>query len=130
VLSSCTAPSSEFLKSLKSAGSSPCNEYSRLTPTAVLALLHNRSGGFGERPEALKMRQMVAAFASAAEQMRRNLTESGGKGGSEWGLWWRGGARGRWSGVGLHEAVGCFAVWLCAVLMAGCLSAPGLLTWR
>lgn len=38
---------------------------------------------FVERPEAMKMRQMVASFAAAAEQMKRNLTESGGRGGGE-----------------------------------------------
>jgi hypothetical protein len=44
-------------------------------------LSRGRSGGlsasFAERPEALKMRQMVAGFAAAAEQMRRNLSADG-----------------------------------------------------
>jgi hypothetical protein len=41
----------------------------------------SRSGGstnFAERPEAVKMRQMVSSFAAAAEQMKRNLKDGGG----------------------------------------------------
>jgi hypothetical protein len=40
-----------------------------------------RGGGsmnFAERPEAVKMRQMVSSFAAAAEQMKRNLKDGGG----------------------------------------------------
>lgn len=35
--------------------------------------------GLADRPEAAKMKQMVAAFAAAAEQMKRNLTDSSTK---------------------------------------------------
>jgi hypothetical protein len=39
------------------------------------------SGSFAERPEALRMRQMVASFAAAAENMRRTLNGNNGSGG-------------------------------------------------
>lgn len=53
----------------------------------LMSALKNKGGGglttsFSDRPEAVKMRQMVASFAAAAEQMRRNLTDSGTKSGA------------------------------------------------
>ena len=51
--------------------------------TGMMSVMRPKSGGlsasFAERPESLRMRQMVAAFAAAAEQMRNNLTDSGNK---------------------------------------------------
>lgn len=53
----------------------------------MLGLSRGRSGGlsssFAERPEALRMRQMVASFAAAAENMRRTLNDSNSSGGCQ-----------------------------------------------
>jgi hypothetical protein len=51
-----------------------------IASSLMSSLSRGRSGGlsssFAERPEALRMRQMVASFAAAAENIRRTLNDN------------------------------------------------------